>query len=309
MSKGTDIPVLERATFFDGQLLDAADLTSIADYQRSLRWFHNRTLHGWGIVQGLTVSGAKGDREVTVTAGYALDEDGRDLLRPCDAVLQVPPVAVGPGSRFYLTTSYVEDADLPAESRSGSCGSFGAVRRPEEARLRWQSPYDVDPATRYRRGLDVLLAVVDVADCRLVDAPSGSLRRTLPPPCGPHIAAGRTQPGATIWRLYPSLGPVLGVETVVDTSSAGFRRVPAYSATVTGDRRLGSSGAAQNMIIDGAASVEAASTTGFVLRVLLPGELDIPPYRLNPKSALNPSLTAKLRASLDWHVSWTGVEA
>lgn len=51
---------------------------------RDLRW-HNRHLHGWGIVCGLQVvcgpdDANRGRRNVTVRSGYALDCDGSDLI-------------------------------------------------------------------------------------------------------------------------------------------------------------------------------------------------------------------------------------
>jgi hypothetical protein len=47
--------------------------------------FHNKHLHGWGIVCGLQVN-CGGDRtEVTVKRGYAIDCEGYDVLLRCDA--------------------------------------------------------------------------------------------------------------------------------------------------------------------------------------------------------------------------------
>lgn len=312
MNGNADVPVLERPAFFDGQLLDAADLGAVGRHQRELRWLHNRTLHGWGVVRGLTVAGERGDRTVAVSAGYALDCRGRELLLPEPETLTVPPLAAGPGgapARFYLTISYVDDAEQPvSESRTGPCGEAGAVRRPERGRLRWQSPFDLDPATRYRRGLDVLLATIEVMDCRLVAAPSTALRRDLPPACAPRIAAGATPAGATLWSLHPAAGPVVGVETLVDTSAAGFGRTPTYSAHVLGDRRVAESGPGNSILIDGPASVHSPSATGFVLRVLLPRNIILPPFVLNPVQVLDATLPGRLRDGLHWRVSWLGVE-
>lgn len=312
MKAEAGVPVLERPVFFDGQLLDAADLTAVGRHQRELRWLHNRTLHGWGIVRGLTVTGQRGDRSVSVSSGYALDCRGRELLLPEPETLTVPPLAEGPGggnARFYLTISYVEDADQPvAESRTGPCGEAGAVRRPERGRLRWQSPYDLEPATRYRRGLDVLLASIEVLDCRLAEDPSTMLRRDLPPQCSPRVAAGVTATGGTVWRLHPEAGTVLGVETTVDTSAAGFGRTPAYSAHVIGDRRFAESGPGNSILIDGAAAVHAPTARAFVLRVMLPRNVVLAPFVLNPPQILTPALPDLLRDRMEWRVSWLGVE-
>ena len=130
MTITNEVPSVERPAFFDGQRLTAADLTAVQDYQRELRWLHNRSLHTWGIAFGLEVIAKRGDRAVTVQMGYALDCLGRDLILITPLNLPIPPV---PGSNdpalFYLTLSYLEDEDLPPEIRqkvnatpTGQCG-------------------------------------------------------------------------------------------------------------------------------------------------------------------------------------------
>src|SRR5215212_10120473 len=75
-----EIADLNRVAFFDGQRLAADDLNGAATVQRELRWLHNRSLHGWGIGLGFAVSGAKGDRQVTIGPGYAVDCRGREII-------------------------------------------------------------------------------------------------------------------------------------------------------------------------------------------------------------------------------------
>lgn len=313
MNGNGGIPVLERPFFFDGQLLDAADFGSVAAHARELRWLHNRSLHGWGVVSGLAVSGERGDTAVGVTPGLALDCQGRELLLPRDQRLMVPQVPGGPGGTpesWYLTLSYIEDADLPqSETLSGVCGEEGAVRRPERARLRWQSPADTRPETRYRRGLDILLAIIEVVDCRLYSTPAVGPRRELAADLSPYMQSGSTAAGATVWRLYPATGAVLGVETMVDTSEAGFRRVPVYTAVVLGARELeASTNGLPPALIDGAATVVAPQPTAFVLRVMLTRDVSMPPYVLNPSHRLNPQLPDLLTKHLGWYVAWMGLE-
>jgi hypothetical protein len=60
---------------------------------RDLRW-HNRHLHGWGIVCGLQVvcgpdNANRGRRNVTVRSGYALDCDGSDLILRDDVTVDL----------------------------------------------------------------------------------------------------------------------------------------------------------------------------------------------------------------------------
>lgn len=304
------IPTLERPSFFDGQLLAAADLTAIYDYHREMRWLHNRALHGWGIALGLRVKGAAGDRTVTVTPGYAIDCQGHDLVLASQSTLQVPPVAgaAGGGSAFYyLTASYLTDAQLsPSETGQGDCASGGAVRLPEEPLLRWQDPSDASvPSLRYRRGLDLVLASVWVKGCKIAKAISFADRRDLHAATQPYIAGASTPGGATAWSAWPSVASMQGVSARVDTSAAGFGTTPAYTAQVNGARLL-----PPNSLIDGPASVRDASPTHFTVTVLLPRNIAVGAYTLNPDSAVGPSLLQQLKLSsgLGWYVSWMGVE-
>ena len=64
---------IERLQFFNGQRVSAADLQGIEAFNREMRWLHNTSLHQPGIGSGFAVGGSKGDREVTISPGYAID--------------------------------------------------------------------------------------------------------------------------------------------------------------------------------------------------------------------------------------------
>jgi hypothetical protein len=310
MTTPLGVPDLARPAFFDGQRLDAADLAAVYDYHRQLRWLHNRALHGWGVATGYAVAGRRGGRELSVTPGYALDCEGRDLVLARQATLDVPPfagAAAGGPLELYLTASYADDDALaPSESRDGVCHDGGAVRRGESPRLRFQNPRDPsDPATRFRRGLDVILATVLVEDCRLAATPSTAGRRDARPPTQPFVAAGGTVPADTAWAFFPAAGAPAGVQTRVDTSGAGFRRTPSYVASVVGRRELAPNGP----LVDGFPTVAQPSPAGFTLQLAMPRDLVVGARALNPGSAFTPSLLATLRSTLQWSVSWIGVEA
>jgi hypothetical protein len=309
-SSAYTIPSLERPVFFDGQLLAATDLSAIFDYHREMRWLHNRTLHGWGIALGMKVDGDAGDRTVTVTPGYALDCAGHDLVLAARSVLQVPPVAgaAGGGAAFYyLTASYLTDAQLsPSETETGECERSGAVRLTEAPLLRWQDPKNVSvPDLRYRRGLDIVLASVWVKNCKISKAISTADRRDLHAASEPYLVGGSTPSGSTPWAAWPSAGSMEGVRTTVDTSAAGFVTTPTYTAQVNGTRLI-----APNILIDGPASVSAAKPASFTVTVLLPRNLNVGAFTLNPDSAIGPKLLhqLKLGSGLGWYVSWMGVE-
>ena len=295
------IPRLERPAFFAGQQLGPDDLEAIHDYHRELRWLHNRTLHNWGIAVGLSVTGDKGNRIARIAPGYGVDCDGHDLLLSDEEVLAVP--AVSGLATWYLTASWIADQDLAVtENRQGVCTGPGAVRRAERLRLRWQRPMDLNASSRYRRGLDLILATVRIEGCVLAAPVSPSDRRYALPDTRPFVAAGSTPEGETPWYFMAGGG---GVETVVDTSSAGFGRAPVYLAHLVGTRVQIS----LNRILDGFGSIESPTPSGFTFRVVMPRNLSLPPYTMNPAAAFNSQLLQTLENGLRWTVSWTGIEA
>jgi hypothetical protein len=83
-----------RPTFLDGAILAAGDLTSLEATARDRAARHARHLHTPGVGQGLELKGKKGSTaagqsfmDVTLTAGYALDGTGRELVLEADQQL------------------------------------------------------------------------------------------------------------------------------------------------------------------------------------------------------------------------------
>lgn len=298
----THLPAVERPQFFDGERLTAGDLLDAQSYERDLRWLHNRCLHPWGVAVGLPVTGARGDKAATVGAGYALDCRGRDLIVADPVTLQVPPVAgdgKGGAVGYLLTASYLDDAGLPAETRAGVCGESGAVRLPERALVRWQTTADVNPDTRYRPGLDVVLAAISVKGCKLAAPPSLDSRQEASVST-PYVAAGQTEAGATAWSLWPGAAAPLGVSTAVTTSAAGFSGQPRYQAEVVGARQL------SGLTVDGFVHVANADASSFdVCVVLPPGPAS---GGFNPPEVFTAAFLDRLAGDFGWSVSWVGVE-
>ncbi len=269
---GSLLPGMARPTFFDGERLSAADLSGVQDYGEQLRWLHSRALHDWGIFLGLDVTGAAGAASVSVDAGYAVDRLGREVVLASGRDLAVPATSgSGPAgaATWFLTASYPEASDGSPERRGGAFGTSGAVRVPTGAVLRWA---EQDPALGERRGLDLVLAQVSVAGCRLRAAAAGG-RRDRTPGGPPYLRAGSTTPGGTPWQVWQVGAARPGVRTVVTTSEAGFRAAPFYQAQLVGERVLSTSlgGAPLDVLVDGSSYVTDASATGFELRVALVG--------------------------------------
>ena len=80
----------ERIRYFTGRHMTARDFTDGDDYHRSMRYLHNRALHGWGIACGLTVESHPEPKcrpcRVIVRCGLALDCCGREVVVPKDVV-------------------------------------------------------------------------------------------------------------------------------------------------------------------------------------------------------------------------------
>lgn len=201
-------PRRERPAFFDGQQLEAGDLQDLESYGSELRWLHNRSLHQPGIGNGFAVAGERGDREVVVGAGYALDVDGREIVLTTEERQPVPAVASEPDGRsvfFDLTIAYADEDDLkPAETRAGVCLPGGAVRRLEAPRFCWVRlkrddqgkplPEDAALGRDVEQGRRIRLARVEVLNCELRAPVSIDQRREARPPKLPYVVAGITTP-------------------------------------------------------------------------------------------------------------------
>jgi hypothetical protein len=258
---------IERLQFFDGQRLDATDLQGLEAFNREMRWLHNQSLHQPGIGNGFAVSGQKGDRQVTIRPGYAIDALGREIVLTETHLEAVPAVAGednGDPVPYYVTVSYPDDADLKeAETRQGICLAGGVVRLREEPEFCWVrlqkddqgnlQPKNPKLQSDLQDGLKIVLARAEVLNCQLYQDLSIAERRRARPACQPHIAGGLAAP--TPWEAVEIVGPEsdelamkalyaastlaffpYGLKAAIDTSQAGFVTTPAYTAQIAGPR-------------------------------------------------------------------------
>jgi hypothetical protein len=325
---------VERLQFFDGQQLFASDLQGIEAFDREMRWLHNRSLHQPGIGNGYAVSGKKGDREVTIGPGYAVDVLGREIVLTEAQVDPVPPVAGeadGTPVFYDLAVSYPDDSALEeAETREGVClAPRGVVRLQEAPVFCWvrlatdaqgnRSPKDPALKKDIETGLRIRLARVEVLNCRLNQPASIAERRSARPPTLPYVAAGEADLGpakpvdarplqALAGRLdEPNLG-LFALTAPVDTSAAGFLTTPSYSVSVVGTRTpvidLPGGGQASIVILDQAQIQDsrAGGFTVFLLGAYLGSPDDVEKGAGVPVGAI----TAWIRK--EWRISWMGVE-
>jgi len=264
---------IERLQFFNGQRLFASDLQGLEAFNREMRWLHNKSLHQPGIGNGFAVLGKKGEREVRIDPGYAIDIEGREIVLTQTALEPIPPVskeADGTPILFDLTVSYPPDEDLEeAETREGVCALQGVVRRKEEPVFCWvrldRQGQPIDPKLKAEIliGLRIVLARAEVLECSLNKDVSIAERLSARPASQPYICCGHLE--GVDWKVENlvafDLPKVLGssgfkslqeqfrqavtafpfilpftLKADVDTSECGFLTTPCYTARVRGPR-------------------------------------------------------------------------
>jgi len=328
---GSDVPALNRVTYFDGERLAANDLNDAATVQRELRWLHNRSLHTWGIGIGFAVSGKKGDRQVTVAPGYAIDCMGREIILT-EALAKAVP-AKSAKTICYLVASYPDDAALTVtEQRAGECGTDGAVRLQERADIHWK----IQGEQTVESGREIVLAQATIENCQLSAPLSLDQRRNARASQQPYIAAGETPAGNTPWELWtvtnsapttpaptgtPSPPLILGVKTTVDTASARFGAVPEYQAQLYGPRMIdlppstfspgslvSTNDGLRMLVVDGTGVVDAPDRNSFDFYVLMPRNFS--PSINNPGFFSTDAGSSLLLTLIqrNWSVVWVGVE-
>jgi hypothetical protein len=284
---------VERLQFFDGQRLFASDLQAIDSFNREMRWLHNQSLHQPGIGRGLAVTGKRDDREVRVGPGYALDSLGREIVLTSERVEPVPPVASEDDGRsvfFDLAISYPGDSLLEEiETREGICLPRGVVRLREEPVLCWirlkrdsadnLNPLDPTLASEIQQSLRIVLARVEVLECRLRQNISLAERRSARPERQPYIACGSQ---SLEWTSV-EFETTFSLTAHIDTSSAGFVTTPSYSVRLDGERIQVAVDDGEteivSLVLDGPPNVLEATPVGFTINVLvsrLVGESETP---------------------------------
>lgn len=124
----------ERPHFFTGQLLTADDLAQEQDYYRGKFRLHNRFLHGWGIVSGLSVS-VDGGTTAVVSPGLAIDCAGNELV--LDSREQL--LLAGLKGRHYVTIRCQETLAGQLPSQQGE-SEYSRVREAVRIELTGTSP-------------------------------------------------------------------------------------------------------------------------------------------------------------------------
>ena len=315
---------LERIQFFNGERLFASDLQALEAFNREMRWLHNQSLHQAGVGSGFQVLGNLGDRQVTISPGYALDSCGREIILTENKVFPIPPVADNGsgGSVFYdLTISYPNDSDLtPSEIRDGICMPAGVVRLREQPVFCWvrlsddpsnRQPVDARLKSWIKTGLFIVLTQVEIFNCQLKQPVSTVQRRNARPAKQPKIACG-SQMGGLLWSLPTPVGAsgtATGMSFAsysyalnVDTSAAAFQATPFYVARLIGPRQfmtaVGLQGGSSPFFADALVNIISPTPKGFVAQAF--------PIYAGGNVSLPSDITAAVQS---WNVGWMGVES
>jgi hypothetical protein len=315
---------LERVQFFNGERLFASDLQTLEEFQREMRWLHNKSLHQPGVASGFAVSGEKGDRQVTVQPGYAIDSSGREIvLTEQQHIEAVPPVADdGSGNpvTFYLTVSYPATL-VASQTQQPDCSSDppGAVRLSEVPVFCWvrlNSTASAGLLQDIENGQRILLATAQVLNCQLYQKISIAQRTNAKPGVHPYIysATANVPWSKGTMTFQPTQ---FGVElqstgtTVthppIDTTAGGFLTSPSYFVALAGNRSVPIDDKGDFVTLTPLLSVAVPKMNQFTLSLMIPGVLlggftaTQVAGRLNELIGANP-------IELDWKIEWMGVE-
>ncbi len=147
---------VSRPTFYEGEILPAGDLIATVDYPRNQMARHDRSVHRWGIVTGLDLTGkpaATGSgtkyKTVTCAAGIAIDGTGREIivpdaiqLSPADFLNTVSPDTNHPEYWYPVFLVGLDQAAPPSSNLTGACASSQPTRIQETYNIVYGGPGD-----------------------------------------------------------------------------------------------------------------------------------------------------------------------
>jgi hypothetical protein len=261
---------LERLRYWQGQMLRSRDFNDQAAFAAQMRWWHNRSLHrAFGVCRGLeataifandgTLSG------VHVNGGVAYDCFGRELVLCPGAVIPLPE-----GNNLDTLLLIIRRKAATSSARSKpACAPDDCLAGRDDAELAWKQ-------ARERGALDGVPLARIVATTN--GGPKLGLDPALVPPIAralsrPHLAGGATLPGKTVWEAFYAGGSgkiPRGVQTRVDTSTAGFADTPCYFAWIETMRKQSDVDLSSLLLLSLPRDIVAASANGFTFRILTP---------------------------------------
>jgi len=113
---------VKRLHFYDQQFLVEADFTDEQKYHVGMRRRLNTLLHTFGIAHGLDVV-RSGERQVTVTAGAAVDSLGRELILETNAVVDLSNLTTFPASAPVFVSIVYQEQQTDPSTATGAPGN------------------------------------------------------------------------------------------------------------------------------------------------------------------------------------------
>lgn len=109
---------IQRLHYFDNQFLKAEDFTTEQEYHLEMRRRHNRGLHTKGVAEGLQIRKTN-EKQITVTAGFAIDENGNEIILLKDLPISLADTTKYPkDSTIYVFAEYKEKREKPQPETS-----------------------------------------------------------------------------------------------------------------------------------------------------------------------------------------------
>ncbi|WNZ27754.1 tail fiber protein [Leptolyngbya sp. NK1-12] len=110
---------IQRLNYFTSQFLVENDFQDEQSYHRNMRLLHNKSLHTFGVVNGLTVTQV-GNQQIKVSAGMAIDKNGQEIVLLSDSDTFT---LSGNNTDVFVTLQYTESPDVP-DTTSGLTNRF-----------------------------------------------------------------------------------------------------------------------------------------------------------------------------------------
>ena len=259
MKADAELP-FERFRYWAGQQVRARDFSAqLAEVDRLTSW-HNRAVHdAFGVRFGLDVTGTivAGEPRVRIECGVAYDCSGAMLMLQQPRELPLPPLSSAE-FRVLIMRSRGQHRTGPCDQSSESPAGRNTWLE-HDVEFIWTRARHVD----VHAGVPLARAVrSQFAEMTTLDM---SVRMRARPMTRPRLGSGETIPGLTPWE--PTR---FALQTRIDTSAAGFTRVPAYFASLIATRP--SSRFAQLMPLLALRHIADPGLTDFTYRIIIRSE-------------------------------------
>jgi len=131
---------VKRLNYFTHQFLREQDFKDEQKYHLEMRRRHNRLFHSWGVAEGLEVH-RKGEREVTINPGVAIDGEGREIVLLTAITRDLSSFTRD--SHTYVTIGYRETSEDSDHHNVGGVEGYTRVTEtPEVSEKKHEPPAD-----------------------------------------------------------------------------------------------------------------------------------------------------------------------